>query len=100
MLLLLLLLLSLDPTAPRSVQVVGGCLVVVWRPPRRAYGAIIGYDVHFFIPDTPMSRVLRKERDEFHHLVSEDDILSGTGSGLSVQVSMQVEKTRQYYFVS
>jgi hypothetical protein len=80
----------LDPNAPRSVLVVGDCLAVVWRPPRRAYGTIIGYDVHFFIVDTPLSRIVHKERDEFHHLISERDMLSGPGSP-TVQVSCMMK---------
>jgi hypothetical protein len=87
------LYLLIDPNAPRSVLVLGDCLAVVWRPPRRAYGTIIGYDVHFFIVDTPLSRIVRKERDEFHHLISEGDMLSGSGQEcLSVQVSKLVRQ--------
>ena len=68
---------------------------MVWRPPRRAYGAIIGYDVNFLVPDTPISRIVHKTRDELHHIVSkEEDILSGPGH-LNVQVSRTVKKTNQ-----
>ena len=66
---------------------------MVWRPPRRTYGAIIGYDVNFLIPDTPISRIVHKRRDELHHIVSKEaDILSGPGH-LNVQVSRTVKKT-------
>lgn len=71
---------------------------MVWKPPRRAYGAIIGYDVHFFILDTGLSRIVHKERDEFHHLVSQEDVLSGPGR-LIVQVSMQDCKAVKKYHI-
>ena len=49
------------------------------RAPRRAFGAITGYDVKFFIPNTSQNIVISKDRDVFFHLVTDSDTLPGPG---------------------
>ena len=65
--------------APIGVLVLGNCSVVVWRAPRRAFGAITGYEVKFFIPNTSQNKVISKDRDVFFHLVTDSDTLPGPG---------------------
>ena len=62
--------------APIGVLVLGNCSLVVWRAPRRAFGAIIGYEVKFFIPNTSQNK---EDRDVFFHLVMDSDTLPGPG---------------------
>ena len=57
----------------------GNCSVVVWRASRRAFGAITGYEVKFFIPNTSQNKVISKDRDVFFHLVTDSDTLTGPG---------------------
>ena len=59
--------------------------MVVWRAPRTAFGAITGYEVKFFIPDTSQNKVILKDRDVFFHLVTDSDNLPGPGD-VRVQV--------------
>jgi hypothetical protein len=49
----------------------------------RAYGPIIGYDVHFFIMDTPLDQQDCAQGDHAHYLISElgmPSVESGPGS--------------------
>ena len=71
--------------APVDVQVLSNCSVVVWRAPRRAFGAITGYEVKFFIPNTSQIKVISKDRDVFFHLMTDSDTLPGPGD-VHVQV--------------
>ena len=71
--------------APIGVLVLSNCSVVVWRAPRRAFGAITGYEVKFFIPNTSQNIVISKDRDVFFHLVTDRDTLPGPGD-IYVQV--------------
>ena len=52
--------------APIGVLVLSNCSVVVWCAPRRAFGAITGYEVKFFIPNTSQNKVTSKDRDVFY----------------------------------
>ena len=61
--------------APRNVTSL--CCVIVWKAPSRAYGVIIGYDISFFLPGRNESVVVKKERDEFFHIVKEGDLMGG-----------------------
>ena len=74
--------------APIDVLVLSNCSVVVWRAPRRAFGAITGYEVKFFIPNTSQNKVISKDRDVFFHLWTDSDTLPGPGD-VHVQVHMQ-----------
>ena len=71
--------------APIGVLVLSNCSVIVWRAPRRAFGAITGYEVKFFIPNTSQNKVISKDRDVFFHLVTDSDNLPGPGD-VHVQV--------------
>ena len=52
------------------------CAVVVWQAPRRAYGAITGYDIAFLssgIRGTEELTATTKRGDELFHRVEEKD---------------------------
>ena len=66
--------------APRNVA--SFCSFIVWKAPSRAYGVIIGYDISFFLPGRNESVVVKKERDEFFHIVKEGDLIGGQESTL------------------
>ena len=74
--------LYLDPEAPRSVT--SFCIVVVWRPPNRAYGVITGYDIAFLIGQE-QEIVTTKKGDEHFHRVEEKD-LTGQEEQIFVRV--------------
>ena len=54
--------------------------MVHWKAPSKAYGAITGYDVSFFLPGKNESVVVRKERDEIFHIVEDGDLESVQGN--------------------